>query len=192
LLGLLLYSYFSEGILRGVTSLHDRSTVILKVNFPKVIAVYTSVANSLISFLAGFLVFLVFWFWSKPLDSLSGLGYFSLLVLVLSGLILGLNLFSGIIYTKLKDFFSVWEVALQLIFWGTPIVYPLSILPEPLQRLSILNPLAVIITQSRIALIDGGTYDWRLTAYVAGLTAILLLGGFKFFSSRITKVAEDF
>ena len=192
LLGLLLYSYFSEGTLRGVTSLYDRSTVILKVNFPKIIAVYTSVANSLISFLAGVLVFLVFWFWSKPLDSLLGLGYFFLLVLILSGLILALNLFSGIIYTKLKDFFSIWEVLLQLVFWGTPSVYPLSVLPEPLQRLSILNPLAVIITQSRIALIDGGAYDWRLTAYVAGLTVFLLLCGFKFFSNQIKQVAENF
>src|SRR3989344_5703318 len=52
LLGLLLYNYFAESTLRGVTSLYDRSSVILKINFPRIVAVYTSVANSFISFLA--------------------------------------------------------------------------------------------------------------------------------------------
>jgi len=192
LLGLLIYTYFAESTLRGVTSLYDKSQVILKVNFPKIIAVYTSVANSLISFLAGFLVFLVFWFWSKPVDSLSGLGYFFLQIAILSGLILAFNLFSGIVYTKLRDFYSVWEVTLQLIFWGTPIVYPVAILPPAIARLAFLNPLAVIIDQSRVALVNGQAYDWRLTIYAAGFTVILLVAGYCFFSSRITQVAEDF
>ena len=192
LLGLLLYNYFAESTLRGVTSLYDRSSVILKINFPRIVAVYTSVANSFISFLAGFLVFLGFWLWFKPLNSLAGAGYFFFLTLILSGLILAINFFSGIIYTKFKDFFSVWEVFLQLVFWGTPIVYPVSILPEPLPRLALLNPLAVIITQSRVALIGGGAYNWPAVGSVLLLTLFLLLIGFRFFSREIKKVAENF
>ena len=149
-------------------------------------------ANSFISFLAGFIVFLGFWLWQRPLPSLSGLGYFLVLILLLSGLILSLNFFTGIIYTKLKDFLSVWEVLLQLLFWGTPIVYPLSILPEPLQRLALLNPLAVIVSQSRVALISGSTDNCRLTAQVIVITAILLFFGYKFFSNQIKKIAENF
>lgn len=192
LLGLLLYNYFAESTLRGVTSLYDKSQVILKVNFPKIIAVYTTVANSLISFLAGFLVFLIFWFEAKPINSLSGLGYFFFLVMVLSGLILSLNLFTGIIYTRLRDFFSVWEVVLQLLFWSTPIIYPLTILPQSLQRLVWFNPLTSIITQSRVALIGGGAYDWRSAAYSLVVTGILFFAGYRFFSKSIKKVAEDF
>lgn len=192
LLGLLIYTYFAESTLRGVTSLYDKSQVILKVNFPKIIAVYTSVANSLISFLAGFLVFLIFWFWSRPLTSLVGIGYFFLMILLLSVLILALNLVTGIIYTRLRDFASVWEVALQLIFWSTPIVYPISILPSSIQRLIWLNPLTVVVTQSREALISGGSYNWQAVAYLLTVTGILLFTGYRFFSSRISKVAENF
>lgn len=192
LLGLLLYNYFAESTLRGVTSLYDKSQVILKVNFPKIIAVYTAVANSLISFLAGFLVFLIFWFEAKPINSLSGLGYFFFLVMVLSGLILSLNLFTSIIYTKLRDFLSVWEVLLQLIFWSTPIVYPISILPEKLQQVALLNPLASIINQSRVALINGGFYDWRTVGYSLAVTGVLLVAGYRFFASKIKQVAENF
>ncbi|PIQ79848.1 MAG: hypothetical protein COV79_02950 [Parcubacteria group bacterium CG11_big_fil_rev_8_21_14_0_20_41_14] len=192
LLGLLLYNYFSESTLRGVTSLYDRSSVILKVNFPKSVAVYTSVVNSLISFLAGFVVFLIFWVWTKPLDSLVGLGYFGLQVLILSGLILGLNFFTGIIYTRLKDFLSVWEVLLQVIFWSTPIVYPASILPPAIRSLSLLNPLTIIVNQSRTAIVSGGDYHWNLTAYAAGITLILLAAGRRFFSVQVKKIAENF
>jgi len=192
LLGLLLYNYFAESTLRGVTSLYDLSPVILKVNFPQIIAVYTSVANSLISFLAGFLVFLGFWFWFRPLSSLGGIGDFALLVLLMSGLILGINLFTGIIYTKLRDFYSIWEVGLQILFWSTPIVYPLEVLPQPLSTLALLNPLTVVISQSRVALISGGAIDWRLVIYVFGLALILLLSGYRFFNRRIKKVAENF
>ena len=192
LLGLLLYSYFSESTLRGVTSLFDRSSVILKVNFPKIIAIYTTIANSFISFLAGFVIFLLFWFFIKPLNSLSGLPYFFVLVLILSGLILALNFFTSIIYTKLRDFLSIWEVLLQLIFWSTPIVYPLSILPEPLQRLALLNPLTVIITQSRSALISNDFYDWKTVGYATLFTIILLIMGYLFFRREIKRVAENF
>lgn len=192
LLGLLLYNFFAESTLRGITSLTDRSSVILKVNFPKIIAVYTTVANSLISFFSGFVVFVGFLGFSKSMGSELNLPYFFFLVVVFSGLILGINLFTGIIYIKLRDFLSVWEVILQLIFWGTPIVYPLSILPESLQRLALLNPLTVIITQSRAALISGDDFDWRLAAYAAALSSILLVLGFRFFSYQIKKVAENF
>ncbi len=192
LLGILLYNYFAESTLRGVSSLYDRSSVILKVNFPKEIAVYTSVANSFISFLAGFLVFLGFWFFSKPMNSLAGMGYFFILVLILSALILGINLFTGIIYIKLRDFLSIWEVGLQLIFWLTPIVYPLSILPESLRRLAFLNPLTVVISEGRSALIDGQAYSYQWLVYAAIVSLSLLFAGYIYFKKEVKKVAEDF
>src|SRR3989344_757866 len=103
LLGLLLYSYFAEATLRGITSLTEKSTIILKVNFPKSIAVFTSVVNSFISFFFGFLAFLGFWFLVKPNGSLLNLPFFCLLVLILTGLIIGVNFFLSLGYTKLKD-----------------------------------------------------------------------------------------
>ena len=191
LLGVLLYSYFSESTLRGVTSLYEKSTIIQKVNFPKVITAYTSVVNSFISFFAGFLVFLIFWFFNKPQASLAGLPYFFLLVLILSGLILAINLFTSIIYIKLKDLFSIWEVFLQLIFWGTPIVYPLSIIPEKLKNIVLLNPLAIVITESQSALISGQAYLWPKTIFALVIAILLLALGFWFFNKNINQVTEN-
>jgi len=192
LLGLLLYSYFAEATLRGITSLTEKSTIILKVNFPKAIPILTSVANSFISFFFGFLAFLGFWFWVKPNGSLLNLPYFLSLVLILTMLIIGLNFFLSIIYTKLKDLLSIWEVFLQLVLYLSPIIYPLSLVPDKYQAIFLLNPLAVIITQAQAALITGRAFDWQLAGYVFGSASLVLVTGWVFFQSQIKKITDNF
>ena len=192
LLGLLLYSYFAEATLRGITSLTEKSTIILKVNFPKAIAILTSVVNSFISFFFGFLVFLGFWFWAKPDGSLLNLPYIFLLVLILTMLIIGLNFFLSISFTKLKDLLSIWEVLLQLLLYLSPIIYPISYVPERYREVFLLNPLAVIITQAQTALISGGSISWRLTVQALTLALLILIGGWLFFQKQIKKISDNF
>ncbi len=192
LLGLLLFSYFSEATLKGVTSLHDKASIILKVNFPKIITLITSIVNSFISFLSGFLVFIIFWLFIQPPASLINLPYFLLQVLILSGLILGLSFFLSIIYIKLKDILSIWEVFLRLIFYAAPIIYPLSIIPEKIKQLFFFNPLAVVIVESRSALVTNQAFVWSRTLYALIITAIFLIAGFWYFQKNIKQVAEDF
>ena len=192
LLGLLLYSYFAEATLRGITSLTEKSTIILKVNFPKAIAILTSVVNSFISFFFGFLVFLGFWFWVKPDGSLLNLPYFFLLVLILTMLIIGLSFFLSVAYAKLKDLLSIWEILLQLLLYLSPIIYPLSLVPERYREVFLLNPLAVIITQAQTALISGGSISWRLTAQALTLALLILTGGWLFFQKQIKKITDNF
>ena len=192
LLGLLLYSYFAEATLRGITSLAEKSTIILKVNFPKVIAILTSVVNSFISFFFGFLAFLGFWFWVKPDGSLLNLPLFLLLVLILTILIIGLNFFLSLVYTKLKDLLSIWEVLLQLLFYLSPIIYPLSYVPAKYQTIFLLNPMAIIITQSQAVLITGRGIDWQLVSYALILSVLILMLGWLFFQNQIKKINDNF
>lgn len=192
LLGLLLYSYFSEATLRGVTCLTEKSSIILKVNFPKVIPIFTSVVNSFISFFFGFLVFLGFWFVEKPADLLNSLPYFGLLILLLTSLIVGINFFLSIGYIKLKDLLSIWEVVLQLLLYLSPIIYPLSFVPDRYLKIFLLNPLAVIIQQAQEILINGHPFDWVLFGQ-AGLVTLFLLGsGWLFFKNQIKKILDNF
>ncbi len=192
LLGLLLYSYFAESTLRGVTSLYEKSNIILKVNFPKVIAIFTSVVNSFISFFFGFLVFSVFWFFSKPYNALLNIPYFLLLLLILTILSIGLNLFFSIIYTKLRDLFSIWEVMLQLVFYLSPIIYPISLVPNNFKIYYLLNPLAVIISESQKALITNQPFSLAHTFFSLALSIAIVFFGYIFFNANIKKIAENF
>lgn len=192
LLGLLLYSYFAEATLRGITCLTEKSSIILKVNFPKAIAILTSVVNSFISFFFGFLAFLGFWFFSKPEGSLANLPMFLLMVIILTILIIGLNFFLSLIYTKLKDLLSIWEVLLQLLLYLSPIIYPLSFVPTKYQPIFLLNPMAVIITQAQAILITGQAIDRQLVIYVLTLAVLVLIFGQLFFQNQIKKINDNF
>jgi len=192
LLAIIIYSYFQEATMRGVTCLKEKSTIILKVNFPKILSIYTSVFNSFLSFFFSFIVFLIFWVFVKPQGSLIYLPQFFLLILILTGLITGMNFFLSIIFIKFQDLLSIWEVLLRLLFYLTPIIYPLNMIPARFQSIFLLNPLAVFVSQSQNMLVTGGDFSWQQTAYVLIATCILLIIGHRFFKRNITAVAENF
>ena len=192
LLGIIIYSYFQEAVLRGVSCLYEKSSIILKVNFPKVMAIFTSVVNSFISFFFSLIVFFIFWLWVRPSGSLLYLPYFFLHILILTALILGINLFISISYIRLRDLLSVSEILLRLIFYLTPIIYPLSIIPSRFQQILLLNPLAVVITQSQNVLVSGYQLSWTHTLYAFSLAAVFLFLGLYWFKKNITSVAENF
>lgn len=192
LLGIIIYSYFQEAVMRGVSCLYEKSSIILKVNFPKKLAVMTSVVNSFISFFFSFLVFLVFWLWAKPAGSLFYLPYFFLQISILTILILGINFVVSIIYIKLRDLMSISEIGLRLIFYLTPIIYPLTIIPERLRPILLLNPLAVVITQSQNTLVSGLQASWQVTVYAFILAGLVALFGWYWFRKNINAVAENF
>ena len=60
----------------------------------------------------------------------------------------------AVLYVPFRDMAPIWEVATQLLFWGTPIIYVIETAPESVRELLMLNPLAVIIEQARHAVID--------------------------------------
>ena len=55
----------------------------------------------------------------------------------------------SVLYVRYRDVQPIWEVALQLMFWGTPIIYTIESVPEDFQELIMMNPLAVLIQQGR-------------------------------------------
>lgn len=191
LLGIILFSYLSEATQRGIVCLYEKSKIILKVNFPKVLAIYTSVFNSFISFFFSFLAYLIFWLFTKDSRTPVLLPYFFLQVLSLTGLIIGLNFFISIIYPKLRDLLSIWEIMLRLLFYFTPIIYPITMIPDQYKKLFLLNPLAIIISESRKALITGEALSWPHTIYVFLTSMAILILGHYYFKKNVKSVAEN-
>ncbi|MFC1626978.1 ABC transporter permease [Patescibacteria group bacterium] len=190
-LGIILFSFFSEATQRGITCLQEKARIILKLNFPKFLAIYTSTFNSFISFIFSMLAYLFFWIFTKDSNTQLHLIYFSFQILILIMLITGINFFISIIYPKFRDLHNIWEILLKLLFYFTPVIYPLTVIPEHLQTIFLLNPLAVIISESRKALITNDPFSWQQTLYVFFLAVILLIAGFIFFQKNVKKIAEN-
>jgi ABC-type polysaccharide/polyol phosphate export permease len=195
LLGIMLMTFFNEGVLMGLGSLLAKSNVILKIKFPREVVVVSAVTISLIDFILNMVVFGIFCI-STPV-TVTGLSFllFLLAVFTMYILIMALSLFLSVIFVKLKDIHNLTEVMLQLLFWATPIYYKLEMLPENLQKYVLLNPLTTIVMSARKGIVTGDTVvvsDFKNLAIVTAICLVVLLIGIRFFKKRIPKLAEYF
>lgn len=191
ILGLIIFSYFSEGTTHGLTSLLGKAHIILKVNFPRQIVVMASIINSFITLVVSFIIFIIFWLFNPtPITWLWLL--FPIYIIVLTILIVGISFFTSIINVRFRDLQNIWELLLQILFYASAIFYPLSILPTQLQKLIFYNPIFIIIYQCRQILINNQMPDLKFLAIIFIFSILLFIAGYFFFKKNIKTIAEYF
>lgn len=201
LLGTVIWTFFSEATNRSLFSIVNRGGLLRKINFPKILVIFSEVAGALINFAINLLVVIIFMLANGVRVRLSILAIIPLsfeLLLFTTGVCLIL----ATIYVSFRDMSQIWEVLLQLLFYATPIIYPLSQLRDAnseIAKISMLNPIAQIIQDFRAAIIGGGgeyvqsfyLNDSPLIALVPYFFSIFIfLFGYWFFISRADKFAE--
>jgi ABC-type polysaccharide/polyol phosphate export permease len=78
----------------------------------------------------------------------------------------------SVAFVRYRDLGVIWAMVLQLLFFGSSVLYVITRFPEEVQRWMVLNPLAMIFTQMRHALIDPNA---PTAADVAGGPGFLLI-----------------
>ena len=103
---------------------------------------------------------------------------------------------------RYRDIEPIWDVVLQILFYATPIFYPLELLVQRdlgwVAHVMACNPFAAILQQARhaivdpqhMALTDALGSDWLLLVPVA-ITVVTLVLGFAVFSREAPRIAED-
>ena len=190
LLGIILWTFFAECTTLGMMALPNRAGVIKKVRFPRIIVVLASSLSALLGFGFNLAVYLIFSLCSGivPLDGY--LPLFLVYMVLLYFLILGISLLLASLYLRFRDINQVWEVALQVGFWLTPIIYPIRMVPEAYRDYLRLNPMTGIIDFSRKALIEGRGPDLPELAALAGASLVLFVAGLLVFG-RMEKRAPE-
>jgi len=197
LAAIVVFNYFSEATSGGLMSLVARENLLRKVSFPRA-AVPISVSMTAAANLAlGILVVFVF----AVIDGVDpGIGWLGFLACVLGVIVLAtaLAVLLSVLYVRYRDAQPIWEVALQLLFWGTPIIYTIESVPASVRELVMLSPLAVAIQQGRYWLVPsstdsagqaiGGTV--RLLIPIAIFVAIVLLSWWAYRRAE-PRMAED-
>lgn len=191
-LGLILFNYFSEGTTKGLNSLLDKAHIILKVNFPRHLAVLASVINSTINLFLNLIVFSVFYVFYPRLFSLFGFAQFVGVLFLMFLLVFGLSCFLSVLYVRFRDLGSIWELLMTVMFYATPIFYPLSLIPANIRKMYFLNPLADFVVIARNALVSSTPLGPRQTLYIVGLSVVVAVSGFLFFKLKVKKIAEFF
>jgi ABC-type polysaccharide/polyol phosphate export permease len=180
-----------EALQRGTVSIAGYAGLIRKVAFPHELIVYASVAATLALQFVGYLVvLLVLALFGEPVR-FEGLLLAVPLWLVLAIGITGLALALAALQVFIKDIEHVLLPVLMILMYLTPILYPLSLVPEAMRPWVAANPFGYLVDRLRDALLDG-----RLGVYagdaVAVVVALLLFAGGRWIFLRLSPHFEDF
>lgn len=145
LLGIVVWNYFSEVTNNGVSAIVGRGDLIRKLNFPKYVIVLAGSFSALINLGLNLIVVAIFASFSGVDVSTMAIIWVPLLIIELFIFSLAVAFLLGALFVKLRDVNYIWEVFMQGAFYGTPIIYPINIIPEVAQKVLIFWPPAQII-----------------------------------------------
>lgn len=150
--GIVLYTFFSEATSGSVTSLVDRETLLRKVRFPRMVVPLAVCLTSFFNLVTNLLAVLVFLLLNGLTPMWSWLEV-PVLVLLLLALAVGTGLLLSVAFVRARDVQPIWEVVVQMLFYGSPIFYTVDLYGQ-FKHIMVCTPFAAILTQLRHALID--------------------------------------
>jgi len=174
LLGIILWNFLSEVTLNSMVLLEGKASILKKIYFPRWIIVIASSLTSLLTLLLNIGVFFIFFVFSGAHFQSSSL-YLIIYLAELYVFVVGLALLLCSLFPKFRDIHHIWEVFVQLGFWATPIIYPISIVPKKYHTLIFLNPAARIIQGCRQALIGPGSEFLSFTNHIIIISVVVCL-----------------
>lgn len=190
--GLIIFYLFQEGVVFGMNSLMDMANIILKINFPRHLAIFSSIIMAVINFVINFVVIIVITLATGFVPNLVGVLYFAFVILIVLALVYGITLVLSIVFVKVRDLTNVIELFFQLMFWASAIFYNLDDLGGTTGDIIRLNPLAILVDAARKAFIQGEIAHVTTVAVIAVIALILIVFGRWFFNRNIRKIAEFF
>lgn len=196
LTGIVLWNFFTEATMQGASSIVARGDLIRKVSIPRYLVVLASTLSALINLGLSLVVVVVFALFNGVAPSFEWL----LIIPIIMQLVifaLGVSFLLSALYVKFRDITYIWEIFLQAGFYATPIIYPLAMVPENLQKWFFLNPMAQIIQDARYVLatdtsvtIWSTVHSWVVVIPFAVITVLFSIGAW-YFKRRSPYFAED-
>lgn len=189
LLGIVMWTFFTESTVIGMSAVVSKGDLIRKISIPRYLTVLSSSASALINLGINLVVVIVFAF----LNGLAPTWHWMLLLLPIIELFIfstALAFFLSALYVKFRDIVYIWEVALQAGFYATPILYPLTLVPEEIRRYILLNPMAQIIQDARYLFVSQDSTVitiWHISPLWFGLIPIVLVMACVFLSRAYFK-----
>lgn len=189
LIGIIFWMFFYELTVLSMQSIVAKENLVKKIYVPKITIIIATSLTCLMTFLLNLAVIFIFMaifglkfqlaLWLLPLYLLE-LYLFSF----------GLSLILATLFVWFRDLAHIWEIVLQILFYATPIIYPLSVVPLKYQKIAFLNPVAQIIQNIRNIFLGGqvvSPFVWLAPT----ATVLLLVIGFWVFSRYSKYFAEQ-
>ncbi|TKR29712.1 ABC transporter permease [Luteimonas gilva] len=186
--GTLCWSLFSEIIMRCTTVFIDNGSLLKKVHFPRIALPAIAIGSASVNNVALLAVSLVI----LPVLGILPDWHFLWLPLLMGltvALAAGIGLLLGTLNVFARDVGQVVAVALQFWFWVTPIVYPMSIVPEGFRATLNFNPAVPLVVSYQNILLYGQPPSPQI-AWVAVLAVVLLTAGLFLFRRASSEMVD--
>jgi len=189
LCGITAWNYFSDCVTKTSTVFRDNANIFGKVYFPRLIMPLSIVVSNLVRF--GVQLLLLFgmmsYYYFNPVAHASfhitpAIVYFPFLILLMALLGLGIGLIITAITTKYKDLTFLITFGVQLIMYGTTVIYPLSSIDTQYKKYIELNPMTSIIEVFRYAFLGKGEFTVYSISYTVLFTLVVLSLGVVIFN----------
>jgi ABC-2 type transport system permease protein len=155
LMALVLFQYFQGVVTASLTCLVDRQNLLRKIRFPRLVIPLSVTLEGLFDLGMTLLAVFVFlailgvypdWSWLMLIP----------LAALLTVFATGLGLLMSVLFVRFRDMKPIWDVAGQMLFYASPILYVATSVPEHYRDVYLLNPLAMVLTQMRHSVVDSG------------------------------------
>ena len=180
--GNVLWFYFSDCLNQTASTFVTNQGLFGKVYFPRLVVPLSKVLSNLLRLAIQLGLFAaIYLFLHLGGTSVSPNAYALLtpvLVALLAGLALGFGILVSSMTTKYRDMSILFTFIVQLWMYGTPIVYPLSMVPEgTLRTFILLNPMTPIVEAFKYGTLGQGYFSWWALAYSFAFMSVLLVVG---------------
>lgn len=182
--GICLWNYFQESLIKISDTFISNQAVFGKVYFPRLIVPFSTIITGLLKLFIQLILFVlayVFYIYKGlPVALNSYALLFPVLILLLGGLGLGFGIIISSLTTKYRDLKFLITFLVQLWMYGTPVIYPLSVMKGKYENFLWLiqaNPMTSILETFKFGFLGEGHFSWASLLYSCSFTVILLFLG---------------
>jgi lipopolysaccharide transport system permease protein len=187
---LLPWIFFTSSVQGATTSIVVGGNLVKKIYFPRVILPLAVVCTNLMNYIYGLIIIFCALLFTG-VDLTFQIFWLPLIILIEFIFIFGLALIFSALYVKLRDIEHIVGVLTFVWFYLTPVVFPITIFPEPLVKIVNLNPMVSIIESFRNILLYGKPPEWGYLSYALISGIILMVIGVIIFRKCEKTFAED-
>ena len=188
--GILTWGFFAEITGRAQNMFLEQANLLKKLSFPRLCLPVIVVVNASLNFSIIFILFTLFLLLS---DNFPGWSFIALVpVLAIQTVFaIGLGMSLGVLNVFFRDVGQLFGVVLQFWFWLTPIIYPITILPERFRPMMSLNPMARLVEAYQNILVSNQWPDWNGLLPVALLAILLCTLGAHLFRKHSGEMVDE-
>jgi len=188
--GILTWGLFAEITGRAQNIFLEHANLLKKLSFPRLCLPTVVVLNAGLNFAIIFGLFTLFLLITGNFPGWVFLALIPLLIIQVAFAI-GLGITLGVLNVFFRDVGQLFGVVLQFWFWLTPIIYPLTILPESVRPLMRFNPMAGLMASYQAVLVHGQWPQWQTLWLIIPLALFFCVLGLRLFRNHAGEIVDE-